>query len=106
MNLRFGTSAAMLAVALAAGYSLTPRAAGDAKPGVDWPQFRGIRATGVAEGLRASRLLGRGQGTGRRLEDGDPRPRPVQPDRLGRPDVRQHLDQRPEGRRAQGRALR
>jgi outer membrane protein assembly factor BamB len=25
--------------------------AGTAKPGVDWPQFRGIRATGVAEGF-------------------------------------------------------
>ena len=36
-----------LAVALVAG----ARAAGTAKPGVDWPQFRGIRADGVAEGF-------------------------------------------------------
>ena len=51
MNLRFGTSAAVLSLALASGISLYPRAAGDAKPGVDWPQFRGIRASGVGEGF-------------------------------------------------------
>ena len=51
MNLRFGTSAAVLALALAAGISLYPRAAADAKPGVDWPQFRGIRATGIGDGF-------------------------------------------------------
>jgi outer membrane protein assembly factor BamB len=28
-----------------------PRAANDARPGVDWPQFRGIRANGVGEGF-------------------------------------------------------
>jgi outer membrane protein assembly factor BamB len=32
-------------------YQLDPRAAGAPKPGVDWPQFRGILATGVAEGF-------------------------------------------------------
>jgi len=50
MNLRL-TSAALLTGALALTCGLHPRAAADAKPGVDWPQFRGIRATGVGEGF-------------------------------------------------------
>jgi len=64
MTLRFGTSAALLAVALFSGYRLDPRAAGDAKPGIDWPQFRGIRATGVADGfpLLASWDVAKSQG--------------------------------------------
>ena len=105
MNLRFGTSAAVLALALAAGISLDPRAAADAKPGVDWPQFRGIRATGVGEGSRCPRP---GTWPRTRASPGRrrPRPRPVEPDRLGRPRLRQHVDQRTEGRRSEGRALR
>ena len=65
MNLRFGAWAAALGMALAAGYGFSTRAAAaDAKPGVDWPQFRGIRATGVAEGfaLPASWDVAKGQG--------------------------------------------
>ena len=50
MKLRLGTAVALTAV-LASGLTVNPRAAGDAKPGVDWPQFRGIRATGVSEGF-------------------------------------------------------
>ena len=64
MHLRFGTSAAALAMALVSGIGIHPRAAGNAKPGVDWPQFRGIRATGVGEGfaLPASWDVAKGQG--------------------------------------------
>jgi outer membrane protein assembly factor BamB len=50
MNLRLGT-AALLAVAITTGYGLGPRAAVEPRPGIDWPQFRGIRASGVAEGF-------------------------------------------------------
>jgi outer membrane protein assembly factor BamB len=64
MNLRFGRSVALLAAALISGHGLQPRAAADARPGVDWPQFRGIRATGVGEGfaLPASWNVAKGQG--------------------------------------------
>jgi hypothetical protein len=51
MNLRSETLGALLGLALASGVGLHARAAAEAKPGVDWPQFRGIRATGVAEGF-------------------------------------------------------
>jgi hypothetical protein len=63
MNLRCGTSIALLGLALASGVGLYARAAAEAKPGVDWPQFRGIRATGVAEGfaLPASWDVAKGQ---------------------------------------------
>jgi outer membrane protein assembly factor BamB len=52
---------------LALGCAVTqviPQAAGSPKPGVDWPQFRGILATGVAEGytLPASWDIGKRQG--------------------------------------------
>ena len=56
--------------------------------------------------LCPARVLGRREEPGRRLEDGHPRPRPLEPDRLGRPHLRQHVNQRPEGRRPEGRALR
>ena len=49
MKLRLGI--AVLALATAVGLTTRLRAAGDAKPGVDWPQFRGIRASGVSEGF-------------------------------------------------------
>lgn len=39
------------ALVLSAGLSLTLAATPEARPGVDWPSFRGIRASGVAEGF-------------------------------------------------------
>jgi outer membrane protein assembly factor BamB len=47
-KLRFSL-AALAAAAIAAHAAL--QAAETAKPGVDWPQFRGIRASGIAEGF-------------------------------------------------------
>jgi outer membrane protein assembly factor BamB len=44
---RMGILAAVAAVVS----SFSAGAAADAKPGVDWPQFRGIRASGVSEGF-------------------------------------------------------
>jgi outer membrane protein assembly factor BamB len=64
MNRRPWISTALLGLALTSGADIHPRAAADAKPGVDWPQFRGIRATGIAEGfaLPASWDVAKGQG--------------------------------------------
>ena len=45
-----GASALFIGLISAAMY-LTPQAAGAAKPGIDWPQFRGIKADGIAEGV-------------------------------------------------------
>jgi outer membrane protein assembly factor BamB len=66
MNLRIGSSVTLLALAVAAGSGLNSRAAVDPRPGVDWPQFRGIRASGVAEGfpLPASWNVASNQGIG------------------------------------------
>ena len=43
-------SVAAAAVLFGGALRLNPEAANPAKPGVDWPQFRGIQAAGVAEG--------------------------------------------------------
>ena len=43
-------SVAAAAVLFSGAVQLNPEAANPAKPGVDWPQFRGIKAGGVAEG--------------------------------------------------------
>jgi outer membrane protein assembly factor BamB len=43
-------SVAATAFLLSAGLHLSPEAANPPKPGVDWPQFRGIKAGGIAEG--------------------------------------------------------
>ena len=63
MKLGIRTAAALVAVTFVFGVGAHIRAAGEAKPGVDWPQFRGIRATGVAEGfaLPASWDVAKGQ---------------------------------------------
>ena len=42
------SSGAVLAVAVVASFSLS--AADPARPGVDWPTYRGIQAAGVSEG--------------------------------------------------------
>ncbi len=75
MKLGIRTAAALVAVTFVFGFGAHARAAGEAKPGVDWPQFRGIRATGVAEGFALPAVVGRRQGTERGLEDGHPWPR-------------------------------
>jgi outer membrane protein assembly factor BamB len=56
-------SVVMAAVAAVAA-TIYGHAAADAKPGVDWPQFRGIRASGVSEGfaLPASWDVAKNQG--------------------------------------------
>ena len=41
----------VFAIALVVAGGVGAQAAGTPKPGVDWPQFRGIRAGGVAEGF-------------------------------------------------------
>ena len=70
----------------------------DARPGVDWPSFRGPHGVGRRGRLRDAREVGRGQGRGRALEDADPRARRLEPDRLGRHAVRDHgRQQRSEG---------
>ncbi|HEY7500061.1 MAG TPA: PQQ-binding-like beta-propeller repeat protein [Vicinamibacterales bacterium] len=38
-------------LAAVAGFHIALHAAGTPKPGVDWPQFRGIRANGIADGF-------------------------------------------------------
>ena len=50
MRVRLLTALCALGLALSAPpISLVTRAADDPRPGVDWPQFRGITATGVSE---------------------------------------------------------
>jgi outer membrane protein assembly factor BamB len=51
MKLRFGLSGALLTAAICATTVTMSRAAGDARAGIDWPQFRGIRASGIGEGF-------------------------------------------------------
>ena len=51
MTSRFGLTVAFLTAGIFAGPAMIPRAAADARAGVDWPQFRGIRASGIAEGF-------------------------------------------------------
>jgi outer membrane protein assembly factor BamB len=51
MKSRFALGVAGLAAVVFTVYQIAMQAAGTPKPGVDWPQFRGIRATGVAEGF-------------------------------------------------------
>jgi len=41
----------VIAIGLVVAAGIGAQAAGTPKPGVDWPQFRGIRAGGVAEGF-------------------------------------------------------
>ena len=43
-------AAAFGAVVAAAAFALAPAAATAPRPGIDWPQFRGIKAAGVSEG--------------------------------------------------------
>jgi outer membrane protein assembly factor BamB len=61
MHRRVSAAAAVLGLFLV---SVATYTAGTPKPGVDWPQFRGIRATGVAEGfpLSAKWDVGKGEG--------------------------------------------
>ena len=106
MNLRCGTAAALLALALISGYGLHPQAAARCET------WRGLAAVprhprdGRRRRLCAARLLGHREEPGRRLEDGDPGTRALEPDCLGRPHLRQHVNQRQEGRRPEGRAVR
>jgi outer membrane protein assembly factor BamB len=50
MSLRY-VAAFMVAVAAVSAQGSLSRAATEPKPGVDWPQFRGIRAAGVGDGF-------------------------------------------------------
>jgi outer membrane protein assembly factor BamB len=61
--LKAGASALFIGLITAAMY-LTPQAAGAAKPGIDWPQFRGIKADGIAEGVAmpATWSIAKGEG--------------------------------------------
>jgi outer membrane protein assembly factor BamB len=56
-------SASFIGLITAAVY-LTPQAAGAPKPGIDWPQFRGIKADGIAEGVAvpATWSIAKGEG--------------------------------------------
>ncbi len=51
MKSRFTVGLTGLAAVALAGFQIATYAAGTPKPGVDWPQFRGIRAAGIAEGF-------------------------------------------------------
>jgi outer membrane protein assembly factor BamB len=51
MKTRFAIATAAGLALVLAGYHIVMYAAGTPKPGVDWPQFRGIRASGIAEGF-------------------------------------------------------
>ena len=77
-------AASLIALTLTA----TLAARGAAKPGRDWPSFRGIAARGVAEGLPTPDDVERAGGQEREVEDRDPGPRPLQPGHLGRPRLR------------------
>ena len=82
------------------------RPAESARPGVDWPSFRGPTASGVSDGFADAREVGRDQGRGRALEDAHPGARRLEPDRVGRPAVRHHGRQQRSERRLPPRALR
>jgi outer membrane protein assembly factor BamB len=49
--LRLIPAAALAAIAMLSSDVTRMRAASAPRPGVDWPQFRGIRATGIADGF-------------------------------------------------------
>ena len=104
MHARFRVAAVAVATALTAHALM--QAAGTAKPGVDWPQFRGIRATGVAEGFACRPRWDVAGKTDVAWKTPIPGLGLSSPIVWGDRTVRQHRDQRPEGRRAQGRALR
>src|SRR6185295_12447953 len=46
-----GGLGATIAAGLISGFVVITTAANAPKPGVDWPQFRGIRANGISEGF-------------------------------------------------------
>ena len=83
-------------MALISGYGLTR--------GGGRETWRGLAAVprhprdGRRRRLPAARRVGRREEPGDRLEDGDPGTGPLEPDCLGRPHLRQHVDQRQEGR--------
>jgi outer membrane protein assembly factor BamB len=61
----FKTCISILAIGcLAAGFRIAPHAAAAPKPGIDWPQFRGIKAEGIAEGpaMPAAWNVAKGEG--------------------------------------------
>jgi outer membrane protein assembly factor BamB len=64
MNRRSRLASVVVLLGIVFAYHAVTHTAGTPKPGIDWPQFRGIRATGVAEGfpLPASWDVAKGQG--------------------------------------------
>ena len=76
------------------------------RPGVDWPQFRGISRRRRCGRLQRCRPMERRRRQERRVEDGRPRARAPSPIVWGDDDLRLDVDQRQEGRRPEGRPLR
>jgi hypothetical protein len=66
----------VLAIGIVEAVGVGSRAAETPKVGVDWPQFRGIRASGVADGFPLAQAWDVPSGRGRSVEDRDPGPRP------------------------------
>ena len=74
--------------------------AAEPEPSRHWPQWRGPEGQGVSSDVRSSRHLESVEE--RRLEDRAPRPRPLLPDRLGRPRLPDHRDRGRRRARRQG----
>ena len=58
------TPLVMMLAAYALGSGVVVRSATDPRPGLDWPSFRGIRATGVADGFKTPTTWNVPQGQG------------------------------------------
>ena len=92
--------AALLLAQTAASGASTPR------PGIDWPQFRGIRAAGIDERHPAPVTWDVGKNQAVRWKTPIPGLGHSSPVVWGDTVYRRDVDQRPEGRRHQGRLLR
>jgi outer membrane protein assembly factor BamB len=64
MRTKISMASAVAAVALLASGAMSMRAASAPRPGVDWPQFRGIRAAGVADGFTVPSIWNVAEGKG------------------------------------------
>ena len=92
----------VFAIGLVVAIGVGAHAAGTPKPGVDWPQFRGIRAGGVAEGFPLAEAWDIPSGRGVRWKTAIPGLGLASPIVWGDLDLSEHVDQRSERRRAQG----
>ena len=103
-------AAGNLAAAAVRRIVLTPGPATGALPAATgmghWPSFRGREASGVSRWAEPARALESGHRRKHLVEDADPRARALEPDRVGRRDLRDQRHQQPQRCDVQTRPLR